>query len=374
MSATGFASAWVAAKLLAIRRLFFRFHKGHQIGHGFFHHPCAFYDLRQEHLAFAEKFTHHLHPGHQRALDYRQAAWIFFAGLFHVFVDVLDYALDQGVLQPLIHGLTAPGQIGCFIPGGFARKRRAIGDQPFGGVGAAVEDHVFHVLTQFRLDFLIYGQLPGVDYAHVQPGLDGMVQECRVDGLAHRVVAAKRKGHVAHAAGDFHAGQQFLDPARGLDKVHGIASVLFHAGADGQHVGIDDDVRRRHADLFGKQMIRPAGNADFVVHGYCLALLVEHHYHAGRAVAPHQAGMLEKFRLAFFQADGIDDRLALHAFQTGLDNRPVRTVDHYGHAGDVRLGGDEVEESGHHGRAVQEAFVHVNVDDVRPALDLLPGD
>ncbi len=161
---------------------------------------------------------------------------------------------------------------------------------------------------------------------------------------------------------------------RGLDKVHRVSGVLLHAGADGQHVGIEDDIRRRHADLFRQQVVRPACNADFIVHGYGLALFVEHHHYAGRAVTPHQPGMLQEFLLAFFQADGIDDRFALHAFQSGLDNGPVRTVDHHRHAGDVGLGGDKIEKFSHHGRAVQKPFVHVDVYDVRPALDLLPGD
>ena len=78
-----------------------------------------------------------------------------------------------------------------------------------------------------------------------------------------------------------------------------------------------------------------------------------------------------KALLAFLQADGIDDRLALHAFQPGLDHRPFRGVDHDRHARDVRLGGDEVEERHHRLLAVEQALVHVDVDDVGAVLHLL---
>ena len=42
-----------------------------------------------------------------------------------------------------------------------------------------------------------------------------------------------------------------------------------------------------------------------------------------------------------FMRDRVDDRLALHALQPGLDHAPLRAVDHHRHARDVGLGGDE---------------------------------
>ena len=49
-------------------------------------------------------------------------------------------------------------------------------------------------------------------------------------------------------------------------------------------------------------------------------------------------------------------------------------VDHHRHGGDVGLAGDEAEELRHHRFAVEQGLVHVDVDDVGAAVDLLAGD
>ena len=64
----------------------------------------------------------------------------------------------------------------------------------------------------------------------------------------------------------------------------------------------------------------------------------------------------------------------MQAFQPGLDHREFRRVDHHRHAGDVGLGGDQVEEGHHGGFRVEQAFVHVDVDDLRAVLHLLARD
>ena len=62
------------------------------------------------------------------------------------------------------------------------------------------------------------------------------------------------------------------------------------------------------------------------------------------------------------------------------DLSPASMTDHLllstiiGHGGDFVLAGDQPQELGHHGFAVEQGFVHVDVDDVRPAVDLLAGD
>ena len=84
--------------------------------------------------------------------------------------------------------------------------------------------------------------------------------------------------------------------------------------------------------------------------------------------------MADEGVLALLERDRIDDRLALHAFQAGLDHREFRGVDHHRHAGDVGLGGDQIEEGGHGLLGVEQALVHVDVDDLRAVLDLVARD
>ena len=78
-------------------------------------------------------------------------------------------------------------------------------DHALGGVLAAVEEDVLDVLEQLRRDVLVDLELAGVDDAHVHAGLDGVVQEGGVDGLAHGVVAAEGEREVGDAAGDVRA-------------------------------------------------------------------------------------------------------------------------------------------------------------------------
>ena len=57
-------------------------------------------------------------------------------------------------------------------------------------------------LEEVLRDFLVDGELAGVDDAHVQPGANGVVKERGVHGLADRVVAAEREGDIADAAAE----------------------------------------------------------------------------------------------------------------------------------------------------------------------------
>jgi len=69
-----------------------------------------------------------------------------------------------------------------------------------------------------------------------------MVQEGGVEGAAHGLVAAEAEGNVGDAAADLGAGADALDVGDGAEEVDGVVVVLGHAGADGEDVGVKDDV------------------------------------------------------------------------------------------------------------------------------------
>ena len=120
-----------------------------------------------------------------------------------------------------------------------------------------------------------------------------------------------------------HERQLLLDLPRRLDEGEPIAVVLLDAGRHGEDVGIEDDVLGRKADLLGQQLVGALADRHLALDGVGLALLVERHHDDGRAVAQHLLGVLQERRLALLHADRVDDGLALHALEAGLDHRPL---------------------------------------------------
>ena len=221
---------------------------------------------------------------------------------------------------------------------------------------------------------IVDGELSGVDDAHVHAGLDRLVEKGCVHGFAHGVIAAEGEGEVAHAAADFGVGQRGLDDAGRFDEVDRIVIMLFHAGGDGENVGVKNNVFRRKADLLGQNFVGPAANLDLTGHGIGLPDFVKSHDDDGGAIAADARRLLDKALFALLQADGVDHGLALNALEPGLQNRPARRIDDNGHARDVRLGGNELEEARHGRFAVEHAVVKVDVDELRAILNLLRGD
>ena len=246
--------------------------------------------------------------------------------------------------------------------------------QPLGGVGAAVENHVLDPFPQFQRDFLVNRQLAGVDDAHGHPGVDGVIQEHRMNRLAHRVVAPEREGHVGHPAGHQRVRQFGFNAPRGFDEIHRVVVVFGDAGGDGEDVGIENDVLRRKTDLLGENPVGALADGELARLGVGLTLLVERHDDGRRAVAANQPRLPDKLGLAFLHADGIHHWLALDALEGRFQNLPLGRVNHHRNPADVRLGGDEVEERDHRLLRVQHPLVHVDVNDLRAVLDLLAGN
>jgi len=92
--------------------------------------------------------------------------------------------------------------------------------------------------------------------------------------------------------------------------------------------------------------------AHLVGSGGGLALLVERHDDHRGAVALHQHGVLHERLLALLQRDAVDDALALRALEAGLHDRELGGVDHEGHARDLGVRHQQVDELGHRGDAV----------------------
>ena len=298
---------------------------------------------------------------------------IFPARLFGILLDVLDGPVHERMREPLFDGPLAPGDVLFAL---LAGPLHGLGElnQALGRVRTPVEDDVLDVLEQILGNVLVDDQLTRVDDSHVHPGLDRVEQKGRVHRLADHVVAAEREREVADAAADLGAGTDGLDDPRRLDEVHGVVVVLFEAGGNRQDVGVEDDVGRIEARLLDQQPVGPLADLHFALDRVGLAGLVERHHDNRRAVSMDEPRPLEELRLPFLQADRVDDALTLHALEPGLEDRPLRAVDHHRHPGDLRLRRDVVEEGRHRLLGIEHAFVHVDVDDIGAAADLIERD
>ena len=195
-----------------------------------------------------------------------------------------------------------------------------------------------------------------------------------MDRLADRVIAPEGKRDVAHSAADQRVRQTLLDPRGGFDVVHGVVVVLLDPGGNGEDVRVEDDVLGRKAHLLGKDPVRPPADLHLPLGSVGLPLLVERHHDDGRPVAPHQRCLADEALLALLEADRVDHAFTLNALEPGFDDRPLGRVDHHWHPADVRLGGDELEEGRHRLLGIEHSLVHVDVEHLGAALDLLARD
>ncbi len=244
-------------------------------------------------------------------------------------------------------------------------------EQPLGAVITAIEHHILDGFAQLFRQVVIDRQLAGVDDAHGEPCANRVVEKYRVDRLAHRIVAAKREGHVGNAARHHGVRQVFANPAGGLDEVHRVVVVFVDAGGDGKDVGVEDDVFGGEADIVHQHPVGALADFGLAREGVRLAGLVERHHHHGGAMTAAFGGLVAEGLFAFLERDRVDHRLALDALEAGLDDLPLGGVDHDRHPSDVRLTGDQIEKAHHGFLGLEHPLVHVDVDHLGAVLDLL---
>ena len=165
-----------------------------------------------------------------------------------------------------------------------------------------------------------------------------------------------------------------FDVFTGPDKVLRVVVVFINPGRDGKDVRVKDNIFRREAHLFGKNLVRPTADLNFARAGVGLALLVKGHHHHCSTVATQQLRVMDKGLNPLFHRDGVNDAFTLNALQPFFDYFPFRGVDHNRHAGDIRFTGNQVEETNHRRFGVEHPLIHVDIDDLRAAFHLLTGD
>jgi len=342
------------------------------------HRPCALHDLRQEHAAAAEEVADDVHAIHQRPFDDVERARIAVGleDLGQILLEVIGDAVDERVREAFFDGLFSPARVGPLPPRATVLVAVALGllDEALGGVVTTVEDHVLAELTQLRLDVLVDGQLTGVDDAHVEAGLDGVIEKHRVHRLAHGRITAEAEAEVADAADEVCAREALLQLTACVDEVLCVLGVLFDARRDREDVGVEDDVLFGKADGLREDAMGAREDLDAVIERGRLPLLVEGHDDDGGPMALADARLLDEGVFALLEADRVDDRASLDLFEPSLDDAELRAVDHDRDARDVGLGRDQAQERLHRADGVEQPLVHVDVEDVRAALDLIARD
>ena len=195
-----------------------------------------------------------------------------------------------------------------------------------------------------------------------------------MDRLTYRVITAERERHVGDAAGDQRMRQLACDVFAGADKVLRIVIVLFDTGRYRKDIGVKDDIFWREADLFGENFVSATANLNFAFAGVGLAHFVKGHHHYRGAITANQLRMVDKRFNALFHRNRVNNAFALNAFQTLFNDFPLGGVDHDRHAGNVRLAGNQVEEAHHRRFRVEHPLIHVDIDNLRAAFDLLTGN
>jgi len=150
--------------------------------------------------------------------------------------------------------------------------------------------------------------------------------------------------------------------------------VLLDPCCHGKDVGIEDDVIRWEAQLLREHGIGSLAYFDTSFKGFCLTLLIERHDDHGGAVSACCLRVGPEFLFSFFQADGVDNGLALYAAQSCLDHVPTRRIDHDRNACNIRLSGNQIQEAGHGMDGVQKPLIHVDINELCSRFDLLTSD
>ena len=150
--------------------------------------------------------------------------------------------------------------------------------------------------------------------------------------------------------------------------------MLLDAGGDREDVRVEDDVLGREADLLGQELVGAGADLDLARLGVGLALLVEGHDDDGGAVGAAEAGVVQEASSPSF----IEIELTIGLPCTHF--RPASITSHFDESiitGTRAMSGSaamRLRNVGHRLDRVDQALVHVDVDDLGAVLDLVARD
>ena len=139
---------------------------------------------------------HRLHKG---TFDHLQRALKVIEGLKRVLIDELRDSVQESVADPLRDRVAPPllcndNSLLTRVTILFCKRCKDI----CGAIGT-VPQQVINGIHEVRRNGIVRGESACIYDSHVQSGLNGLKQECTVDGFAYRVVPPEREGDVRYS-------------------------------------------------------------------------------------------------------------------------------------------------------------------------------
>ena len=132
-------------------------------------------------------------------------------------------------------------------------------------IRVAIQNDVLNRIAQVLGQVFVNCKLAGVYDAHIHTRANSVIQESRVNRLAHNIVATKGERYVANAAAHQRVRQRGFDLARRLDEIEAVVGVFFDARRDRKNIWIENDVGRVDANFFGQDAVTTFTDLDLAV-------------------------------------------------------------------------------------------------------------
>ena len=143
-----------------------------------------------------------------------------------------------------------------------------------------------------------------------------MIEENRVHGFTHLIIASESKGQVAYATTYMNSWQVVLNPLTRPNEISSISIVLIHTCSYGKHVRVNYDVAWFKPYILCKQFISPLRYIYSPFKRCGLSLFVEAHHHNSCSMLLDVRGTFQKHLFPLFERYGIDNTLSLDTFKS----------------------------------------------------------
>ncbi len=254
-----------------------------ELGDGALHHLRRLQHERQDQLAGAELVADLLHRRQQHRVQGRHGADLLVAAV-DPFLDAVLLAAQDVPVQGLLRLHVLGRVLGL---GGLLRPLALeVLDQPLERVLAAVEHEIVGELALGLGDLAVGRDVVRVDHRQVEPGLDAVVQEGRVD---HRAGGeADAEGDVGDTERGLHLRHLLLDQADALDRRDGARPPLLVAGGEREGERVEDQQLGVEPVLIACVLLDPLGDLELALGRLRHPDLVDRQRDQGGAVAQRQ--------------------------------------------------------------------------------------